>query len=187
MRNTRSPHDLIGVGTMRCERWMLVTGLAIAIVVMCVGLGAVQLVRGRIDQALGLAFPATAAGCFAAVNLISRPHTQRLDRLRRGSCPQCGYDVRKTPDQCPECGYVMGEVDKSLAIHALLASPPAEKPARSRDATREHVATVDDRESVRELASSFKLDFQPSSREGVEANDAGDSTSRSSTKENRLD
>jgi hypothetical protein len=35
-----------------------------------------------------------------------RGKRRAAQRLRNGICPNCGYDLRATPERCPECGMV---------------------------------------------------------------------------------
>jgi hypothetical protein len=43
----------------------------------------------------------------AIAPLVSaRVLVRRFARSKPGCCPQCGYDVRATPDRCPECAFV---------------------------------------------------------------------------------
>ena len=38
------------------------------------------------------------------VILAVRRRNLRKRRAKEGRCPDCGYDLRETPEQCPECG-----------------------------------------------------------------------------------
>ena len=51
------------------------------------------------------AFP-TALFAIAPVHFILRfmRWRRRQTRISTGLCPNCGYDMRSSPDQCPECG-----------------------------------------------------------------------------------
>jgi hypothetical protein len=41
------------------------------------------------------------------------PVYEQQERLRKGLCIKCGYDLRGTPERCPECGTIAPRVKKS--------------------------------------------------------------------------
>ena len=61
---------------------------------------------------VGLMFPLWSARMVFAIApgiwlFAWRRRTRVCRRAEAGRCPQCGYDLRATPERCPECGTVV--------------------------------------------------------------------------------
>jgi tRNA(Ile2) C34 agmatinyltransferase TiaS len=39
------------------------------------------------------------------LGLLQLRRLRHIDRIATGLCPECGYDLRATPNRCPECGF----------------------------------------------------------------------------------
>ncbi len=46
--------------------------------------------------------PWAIAACIASASIFYQ--RRRQNRVARGQCVKCGYDLAATPDRCPECG-----------------------------------------------------------------------------------
>jgi DNA-directed RNA polymerase subunit RPC12/RpoP len=59
----------------------------------------------------GIAFLLVVALLLFAEGVVGRSVQERMERLRAGRCPECGYDLRATPVRCPECGMRSVKID----------------------------------------------------------------------------
>jgi predicted RNA-binding Zn-ribbon protein involved in translation (DUF1610 family) len=107
-------------------------GRALSAVALAVVLFVAVLVVGeigvRVLATTVVALPVLAvvgvAAWFAVSWWISRRRTLRSrERLEKGLCESCGYDLRSGGDKCPECGALIWRPRDPLTGKALGASP----------------------------------------------------------------
>ena len=52
--------------------------------------------------------------------LLTTNRRRRRDRLARGLCPTCGFDLRASQDRCPECGTPMPTPSSQSATSSVI-------------------------------------------------------------------
>jgi hypothetical protein len=55
--------------------------------------------------------------------LSRRRYRVQRDRVARGLCARCAYDLRFSPSRCPECGYPVAIVSNCANPHPAVSSP----------------------------------------------------------------
>jgi len=90
----------------------------LTIALLAVGIAALPALKRAIDDLL------------EPIRERLRPRTEtekRRDKLRRGACPACAYDIRGLREaQCPECGQHWRLEEHELIPGAALTTPPHE-------------------------------------------------------------
>jgi hypothetical protein len=65
-----------------------------------------------------------AIGSLLGITQTWRLHRRR-DRIRRGLCAVCGYDLRASKNRCPECGQMIPIPAPTSVSHTWRAIPRA--------------------------------------------------------------
>jgi hypothetical protein len=87
-----------------------------------IGTSVVSLGFGVLSETFGwTVFLLVMAVPFGLQSVAFRERRIRDNRIMSGLCPNCGYDIRGTPERCPECGSLLKRgVRKVGTIGSLL-------------------------------------------------------------------